>query len=86
MRIECEKLVKTILLFFHFTSDMLFSITIRSFGMHLLQTQIYENQIQSIQEVINGSFELAGDDCSPKNLIIQNEVNRNAKIMNFITY
>lgn len=39
-----------------------------------MNNNIYEQQIKSIQEIVDKSFELAGDDFAFQHLIRQNEV------------
>lgn len=55
--------------------NLIFGILIVVFFMKALSsTMFYENQIESVQEIINMSFDLKGDDFALQQLMKQNEV------------
>lgn len=55
--------------------NMVFSITVLSILMKSLSTPFYEEQIDSVQEIVNKSFKLAGDEFALQHLSEQNVVN-----------
>lgn len=55
-------------------SSMFFIISATCIFIGFMTTNIYENQIRSINEIINNNFELIGDDFALQHLMQQNEV------------
>lgn len=54
--------------------NLVFVNNVLSFIIRNMTSTIYEHQIETIQEIIENSFELTGDDFTFKHLIQQNEV------------
>lgn len=75
----CESKPKNISHRIYFTSflfgSMLFGIYLVSVMMKLMTNPLYENQVNSVETIIDGSFDLAGDIFVLEHLTKQKEVN-----------
>lgn len=59
---------------FHIFSSMIFGAIYLSFSMRTLSKPMYDNQIRTIDEIVNSSFELVGDAFTLQHLMKQKEV------------
>lgn len=54
--------------------NIVFGSNVLSFILRTMTSTVYEKQVESVQEVMRRSYELAGDEFALQHLIIRNEV------------
>lgn len=59
---------------FFLCGSLIFNVCFYSTMINILNKPFYENQIDSIQQIIDSSYELTGDDFALEHLKKQNEV------------
>lgn len=72
------KIVPTRIFFsFCLFGSLVFSVSILAFYIKALSSVMYEDQVKSIQEIIEKSFKLVGDGFAQQHLVKQKQVNKN---------